>query len=129
MGLNMMRKIAGAIVLAMTLAAAMLSPATDARAASKYDGVWSLVVYTRSGPCDHSYRFSGQIVNGVIAYGSIGVNLNGYVNSGGGAYARVSGGGAYAVAYGRLTGTRGGGTWRGRTSGGYCTGTWAATRT
>jgi hypothetical protein len=124
----MIRKIAGAIVLAITLAAAMLAHATDARAAGKYDGVWSLIVYTRSGPCDQSYRFSGQIVNGVIADGSIGVNLNGHVNSGGGAYARVSGGGASAVAYGRLTGTRGGGTWRGRTSSGSCSGTWAATR-
>lgn len=86
-------------------------------------------MYTRAGPCDHAYRFSGQIINEVITYGSLGINLAGYVNSGGGAVARVSGGGAYAVAYGRLTPTRGDGTWRGRASNGFCTGMWAATRT
>jgi len=124
----MIRNSAGRIVLAATLAAAA-TQITHARAATKYDGSWSLVVYTRSGPCDASYRFSGQIINGVITYGSAGVDLNGYVKSSGSAYARVSGGGAYAVAYGRLTATRGAGTWRGRTSNGFCTGTWAAMRT
>jgi hypothetical protein len=120
---------AGAILFAATLAPAAMSHVTGAHAASKYDGTWSMVVYTRTGPCDASYRFSGQIVNGVITYGSLGVNLAGYVKSSGDAYARVSGGGALAVAYGRLGATRGGGSWRGRTSSGYCTGTWVATRT
>ncbi len=124
----MIRNKARAVLLAATLAAAALTQVTDARAASKYDGTWSMVVYTRTGPCDASYRFSGQIVDGVITYGSLGVDLVGRVRSGGSAYARVSGGGAYAVAYGQLTATRGGGSWRGRTSNGYCSGTWAATR-
>jgi hypothetical protein len=121
----MIRNTAGAIL----LAAVALTQVTGARAASLYDGSWSIVVYTRTGPCDASYRFSGQIVNGVITYGSLGVNLVGRVNPGGGAFARVSGGGAYAVAYGRLTATHGGVSWRGRTSSGFCTGTWAASRT
>ncbi len=125
----MIRKTIGAILLTAVLAAAALTQATYARAATRFDGSWSMVVYTRNGPCDQSYRFSGQIVNGVITYGSLGVNLSGYVNSGGGAYARVSSGSSYAVAYGRLSATRGGGTWRGRTSAGFCSGTWAATRT
>lgn len=125
----MIRRLVGAILITAMLTAAALTQATYARAATKFDGAWSLVVYTRSGPCGQSYRFSGQIVNGVISYGSIGVNLSGHVNSRGGAYARVSAGSSYAMAYGRLTATRGGGTWRGRTSDGYCAGTWAATRT
>ena len=79
----MIRNTAGAILLAATLAAAALTQVTDARAASNYDGAWSIVVYTRTGPCDASYRFSGQIVNGVITYGSLGVNLAGRVRSGG----------------------------------------------
>jgi hypothetical protein len=57
------------------------------------------------------------------------VDLAGYVKSSGSAYARVSGGGSNAVAYGHLTMTRGSGIWRGRTSNGCCTGTWVATRT
>ena len=125
----MIRNPAGAILLAATLSAAALTQVTDASAGGKYDGTWSMVVYTRSGPCDASYRFSGQIVNGVISYGSVGVDLTGYVKSSGNAYARVSGGGAYGVAYGRLTATRGAGSWRGRTSTGYCSGTWVAMRT
>jgi hypothetical protein len=125
----MIRKTIGAILLTAMLGVAVLAQTTYARAATRFDGSWSLVVYTRHGPCDQSYRFGGQIVNGVITYGSVGVNLSGYVNSGGGAYARVSAGSSYAVAYGRLTPMRGGGTWRGRTSSGFCSGTWAATRT
>jgi hypothetical protein len=128
-GANMIRNSAGALLLATALTAAVLSQATCAHAGGKYDGTWSMVVYTRTGPCDAAYRFSGQIVNGVITYGSLGVNLAGHVKSGGEAYARVSGGGASAVAYGRMGATRGGGSWRGRTSTGYCTGTWVATRT
>ncbi|HUZ33799.1 MAG TPA: hypothetical protein VMV19_17095 [Xanthobacteraceae bacterium] len=120
---------AGAILLASTLAAAAQSQVTCAHAAGRYDGTWSMVVFTRTGPCDAAYRFSGQIVNGVITYGSLGIDLAGYVGSGGDTYARVSGGGAHAVAYGRMGATRGGGRWRGRTSSGYCTGTWVATRT
>jgi hypothetical protein len=129
MGSNVIRKSAGAFLLAVTLAVLALPQAAYAREASKYDGMWSLVVYTRSGPCDQSFRFSGQILNGVFSYGSIGVNLTGRVNSNGGAVARVSAGSSYAVAYGRLTAKRGGGTWRGRMSSGYCSGIWAATRT
>ena len=60
----MIRNTAGTILLAATVTAAALTQATYVRAASKYDGNWSVVVYTRSGPCDPAYRFSGQIVNG-----------------------------------------------------------------
>jgi hypothetical protein len=127
-GAIMIRNIIGVILLAATLAATALMPATDARASSRYDGAWSLVIYTRSGPCDQSYRFSGQIMNGAIVYDGGPVNVAGRVNSNGAAYVRVSSGSSYAVASGRLTTTRGAGTWRGRTSNGFCTGVWAATR-
>ena len=77
---------AGAILLASTLAAAAQSQVTCAHAAGRYDGTWSMVVFTRTGPCDAAYRFSGQIVNGVITYGSLGIDLAGYVGSGGDTY-------------------------------------------
>lgn len=81
----MIRNITGAMLLAATLAAAALMPASLARAASRYDGAWSLVIYTRSGPCDQPYRFSGQIVNGNIIYDGGFVNVTGRVNSSGAA--------------------------------------------
>src|SRR5262249_61086208 len=65
---TMIRNTAGTILLAATVTAAALTQATHVRAAGKYDGNWSVAVYTRSGPCDAAYRFSGQIVNGVIVY-------------------------------------------------------------
>ena len=125
----MIRYAVGATALIAAMVGAALAGAVDARAASRFDGSWSLAVYTRYGPCDQSYRFSGRIANGVISYGGIGLNLSGYVNSRGGAYAKVSSGSSYAVAYGSMNLTRGSGTWRGRTSAGYCSGVWTATRT
>jgi hypothetical protein len=126
----MIRNAAGATVLAATLAAAVLTPATDARASSRYDGAWSVVIYTKTGSCDQSYRFSGQITNGIIFYSGLGaVDVTGRVKSNGAAYVRVSSGSNYAMGYGRMTTRHGAGTWRGRLSSGSCTGTWAATRT
>jgi len=71
----MIRKATVVILLVAIFAAAALTPASDALAATRYDGAWSLVIYTRSGPCDQSYRLSGQIVNGVIVYDGIGANV------------------------------------------------------
>jgi hypothetical protein len=118
----------GAIVLAATVTAAALTQATYVRAATKYDGAWSLAIYTRSGPCDAAYRFSGQITNGIISYGGIGIDFTGRVRPGGAAWARVSSGSNYAVASGHLSVNRGGGVWHGQGPGGRCSGTWVATR-
>jgi hypothetical protein len=98
--------------------------------ASKFDGNWSVVVVTRSGPCDAAYRFSGQIFNGAIAYGGgLGsVDFAGRVRPNGAALLRVSSGANYAVASGRLGAARGSGTWRGQSSSGRCSGVWSATR-
>ena len=38
--------------------------ASTAQAAS-FDGQWSVLIITRSGPCDASYRFGAQIANGI----------------------------------------------------------------
>lgn len=118
----------GGILLAATIAASALTQATYVRAATKYDGAWSVVIYTRTGPCDAAYRFSGQISNGIIFYSGLGVDFTGRVRSGGAAYVRVSSGSNYAVASGRMTVTRGSGVWHGQSPNGHCTGTWSATR-
>jgi hypothetical protein len=99
----MIRNTAGTILLAATVTAAALTQATYVRAAGKYDGTWSVVVYTRSGPCDAAYRFSGQIVNGMIVYSGGGIDLAGRVRSNGAASLRVSSGSAFAVASVRWT--------------------------
>jgi hypothetical protein len=126
----MIRNTATSILLAATVTAAALTQATYVRAATKFDGSWSVVVYTRSGPCDTAYRFSGQIVNGVIVYnGGLGpIDFSGRVRSSGAANLRVASGSAFAVASGHLNATRGAGSWYGRAPGGRCSGIWAAQR-
>jgi hypothetical protein len=125
----MIRNTAGTILLAATVTAAALTQATYVRAASKFDGNWSVVVYTRSGPCDPAYRFSGQIVNGVIVYsGGLPIDFSGRVRSNGAASLRVASGSAFAVASGHLNGARGAGTWYGQAAGGRCAGNWVAQR-
>ncbi|HMK70601.1 MAG TPA: hypothetical protein VK442_06470 [Xanthobacteraceae bacterium] len=124
----MIRHSAGAVLFAATVAAAALTQATDLGAATKYDGAWSIVFYTRTGPCEPASRFGGQILNGVIYYSGGFINFSGRVRANGAAWARVSAGSNYALAYGRLSRARGVGTWRGQSPSGYCTGTWIATR-
>jgi hypothetical protein len=116
-------------VLAAAVAASAVTQATYVRAATKYDGAWSVAIYTRSGPCDAAYRFSGQITNGIIYYsGAFGIDFTGRVRPGGSAWARVSSGPHYAVATGHMSVTRGGGVWHGQGPGGRCAGNWVATR-
>jgi hypothetical protein len=124
----MIRNTAGTILLAATVTASALTQATYVRAAGKFDGNWSVVVYTRSGPCDAAYRFSGQIVNGAIVYNGGGIDLAGRVRSNGAASLRVSSGSAFAIASGHLTANRGAGTWYGEAGGGRCAGNWVAQR-
>jgi len=100
----MIRITASTILLAGAVTAAVLTQATYVRAATKFDGNWSLVVYTRSGPCDASYRFAGQIVNGAVVYGGGGVQVYGRVSPNGAAHLRVSSGSAYAVGSGHCDG-------------------------
>ena len=100
----MIRNTAASIVLAASVTVAALTPATEVRAATKFDGSWSVVVFTRNGPCDAAYRLSGQIINGAIVYNGIGsVAIAGRVRPNGAASLRVSSGGSYAVASGHMT--------------------------
>jgi hypothetical protein len=119
----MFRKIAAAI-----LVAAALTSTTGADAGNKFDGAWSVVVYTKKGPCDAAYRFSGQIVNGEISYAYSSLTVRGSVLNSGAIYVHVTAGTSHGSARGRMTGTQGGGTWSGVGPDGPCAGTWAATR-
>jgi hypothetical protein len=124
----MIRSTAGVFLLAAILTVSAWLPATVVRAGSKYDGQWSVVVYTSSGRCDPSYRFSGQIVNGEISYAYGSIEVSGRVEPSGATHVHVTAGNGHGEAHGHMTATRGSGTWSGEGPDGRCAGTWVATR-
>ncbi len=127
-GVIMIRYAAAIIPLAATFAASTLTQAADVRATAKYDGAWSVVVYTSSGPCEAAHRFSGQIVNGQISYAYGSLEVTGHVEPSGATMVHVTYGTARGEAHGHMTLTRGSGTWTGDGPDGRCAGTWMATR-
>ncbi len=117
-----------AITLATAFAITAISADSPAYAAP-FDGSWSVLIVTRSGSCDPTYRYGVTITNGVIYYAGGGpVSLTGRVSSSGHVSVRVSSGPQYAIGSGRISRSRGGGSWRGQGSTGTCSGTWSATR-
>jgi len=115
-------------VAGLALAAAVFSSA-PASARTPYDGNWSVLIVTRSGPCDQAYRYGLSIRDGAVFYeGSASVNVNGRVNKAGFVDVRVSAGSQGAAGSGRLGRTYGEGQWRGIGSMGTCVGTWTAER-
>jgi hypothetical protein len=124
----MFSKTAVTHLVAATIAATALLPVPYGRAATRFDGAWSVVVLTTSGRCDPSYRFSGQIVNGEISYAYGSIEVKGSVVSSGAVFVRVSGSSGHAEAHGHFTVVQGSGTWHGEGPDGHCAGTWSATR-
>ena len=111
-----------AFALATAFVASAISTAPVAYAAP-FDGSWSVLVHTRSGPCDQSYRYGVHISNGIVQYAGGGpVSVSGRVNKSGHVSVRVSSGPQYAVGSGRLSRNSGGGTWRGQGPSGACAG-------
>jgi hypothetical protein len=53
---------------ALTLASAALA-ATTSFAVPRYDGVWSVSIFTTRGDCIASYRYPMRIANGVLMNG------------------------------------------------------------
>ena len=65
---------------------------TPAAAAARttYDGNWSVLIVTNSGPCDRGYRYGLSIRNGAVFYeGSAAVNVAGQVSGNGTVKVRV----------------------------------------
>jgi hypothetical protein len=115
--------------LAATAFAVTAVSATPLAQAASFDGPWSVVVVTRSGPCDQSYRYGVMIRGGSVSYlGGGAVSVSGRVNSAGHVSVSVSSGGQSAFGSGRLSNGRGGGTWRGQGPQGSCSGTWSASQ-
>jgi hypothetical protein len=115
-----------AVTLATVFAATIFATAPSANAES-FDGQWSLLVTTRSGPCDQSYRYSVMVRGGLVSYtGSGSVNASGRVSPSGQVSVSVSTRAESAHGSGRLSGGRGAGTWRGQSPTGTCSGVWSA---
>jgi len=113
---------------AVALAFAVVTISTTASAAS-FDGPWSVLVNTRKGPCDQTYRYGVVISGGVVQYAGGGpVSLTGRVTSSGSVSVRVSSGPQWAIGSGRLSRSSGGGSWHGQGPNGSCSGTWSASR-
>jgi len=110
--------------LALTAAVPALGPA---EAVPSYDGVWSVVIITRAGICDPSYRYPIRISNGnVLNAGKSQVHITGRVGKNGAVVVNVSSEGKSAIGTGRLAATTGGGSWTG--GNGACAGVWQAER-
>src|SRR5262245_46892994 len=119
------------LVLAISLASPV-EARTSERAmgrAGAYDGNWSVLIVTNSGPCDRGYRYGLSIRGGRVFYtGSLAVNVDGQVAPNGAVRVRVSAGSQGATGVGRLSRDYGEGSWRGLGSSGSCSGTWTAER-
>ena len=102
---------------------------TPAAARASFDGDWSVLIVTSSGPCNQAYRFGLSIRNGDIFYnGSAPVNLNGRVSGNGSLRVQVSAGAQSANGAGRLSRDYGRGHWRGTGGSDVCAGSWTAER-
>jgi hypothetical protein len=113
---------------ACALGVAALMPA-QAAARTNFDGNWSVLIVTRSGPCDQAYRYGLSIRDGRVFYeGSAAVNVAGQVTPSGAVNVRVWAGSQSANGAGRLSRDYGGGQWRGVSSSATCSGTWSAER-
>ena len=123
-------KILSCLLLAPTVAAALLLAGTPSDAArrgggSAYDGTWSVAIYTLRGDCG-SVRVAVRVVGGRIYSVDQNYQANGGVGANGVVRVSVAGAGRSASGSGRLSHNSGAGRWR--SSRGECSGTWSASR-
>ena len=115
------------LLIASQCVAAVIAIMSSANAASKFDGMWSAVFRTKSGPCQPAYRGAVQVANGVIQIASTAGSLSGRVSRNGSVSATGMGANT-GVASGRDSGNFGSGTWRAHMESGNCVGVWTAQR-
>jgi hypothetical protein len=99
-----------------------------AEAANPYDGSWWVTINTSRGSCSSGGMFRVDIRNGGVSGGGAGVAVGGRVAPNGAVSVSVSSGASHASGGGRLRGSSGSGSWRGKGSEGVCSGTWSASR-
>jgi hypothetical protein len=97
--------------------------------ANNYDGSWSVSFRGGSGACaGHAMSYAVQIRNGNISYGGGDGSGSGHVNPGGALSFHVVSGDRSANGSGHISGSSGGGSWRGQAGGAPCAGSWVASR-
>jgi hypothetical protein len=118
---------AGGFFTAMAAAAVLVAAVPlAARAASSYDGIWSVTIFTKSGDCPSALRYAVRVARGRVLGDDQSYQVNGTVAANGATRVTVSEGGQSASGTGRLSGNVGAGRWR--TSTGQCAGLWTAER-
>ena len=124
-----------ALVLATTLAVSAKTPKAKAPPQPKpapainFDGRWSVVIITDSGPCDRAYRYGVRITGGRISYeGDSAAVINGQVDARGNVMVNLRYGQSGASGSGHLTESDGEGRWRGTSTSSSCSGRWEAER-
>jgi hypothetical protein len=118
------------IIFASAFVASAIAANPSAKAEGKFDGRWSAVLATKSGPCDAAYRGAVQVINGVVQVEGAPNNvLTGRVSPNGSVIVRGSmGANLNGVAWGRLSRYSGSGGWRVQMENGNCLGVWTARR-
>jgi hypothetical protein len=128
--MQLLRPLAGAVLVVAFAAAIFLVGASGpVRAQASYDGSWSVLIITETGECDRAYRYGIRIERGQIIYGGeAGVAFTGRVEANGQVSATVRRAEQSATGSGRLSGSSGAGTWKGKSNTGACGGRWEAER-
>jgi hypothetical protein len=109
------------------IAVICFSVATPASARSRFDGTWNLTFVTQRGPCDSTYSFTVDVINGNVSHPNI-LTFRGRVTPSGAVRASVKVGDKYAWGSGRLSESSGRGVWSGRAGQSRCSGNWVAQR-
>ena len=102
------------LIIFTTAFAASAAANPSANAEGKFDGRWSAVLATKSGPCNVAYRGAVQVINGIVQVEGAPNNvLSGRVSPSGSVTVRGAlGANLYGIAWGRLSGNSGSGRWR-----------------
>jgi hypothetical protein len=109
------------------VAATCFSITAPAAARSRFDGTWNITFVTQRGPCDPSYNFTVDIINGNVSHPNI-LTFRGRVAASGAVQASVRVGEKVASGSGRLSELSGRGVWSGRAGQSRCSGSWVAQR-
>jgi hypothetical protein len=110
---------------AILIALAFVTLTGAAKAATPFDGNWSILAVTESGTCDRAYRFPVKITNGKVTYaGTASTTATGSVDRGGRVKVNFSHGEQRLVASGAARADAGAGNWTSKS----CKGNWTAER-
>jgi hypothetical protein len=113
---------------ALLVAGSLFGAAASSKAASAYDGNWSVTIQSSSADCKGS-QLPLKIDNGKLGYnGYVPVSVSGSVGGNGAVSVSVKAGGRSARGSGHLSGNSGSGTWTGTSASANCSGTWTASR-